>query len=73
MNFYKIALVSFSVLVSFSAYASSNNSMENRIRALQEDIRVLQREAYRAKGDGANPTTAADISIRMSEIGRAHV
>lgn len=70
MKFQKIFVLSFSaMLFSSVSYAQQFGALEADVEALKEEVRVLQREAYRAKNDDAfGPVSGSDMAVRVGEI-----
>lgn len=70
MKYSKIMVVSFAAfLCSSTAYAQQFGALEAEVEALREDVKVLQREAYRAKNDNAlAPGSPADAALKIGEL-----
>lgn len=57
------------VMFSLPAKAQQFGALEADIEALKEDVRALQREAYRNKNDNVlAPSSPADMALRMGEF-----
>lgn len=70
MKFSKIMVLSFSCLL-LSSVANAQQyggSLKDEVAALREDIQILQRDAYRSKGDGNAPTSSGDVAMRVGEF-----
>ena len=70
MKISKIFFLSFSVaLLCSTAQAQQFGALEADIEALKEDVRVLQRNAYRAQNDdGFSPVSSSDMAVRVGEM-----
>lgn len=63
------ALMSGIAVFSVPAYAQQFGVLEAEVEALKEDVRALQRDAYRTKNDNAlAPSSPADMALRMGEF-----
>lgn len=70
MKFSKIMVLSFSyLLLSGVVHAQQyGSSLKDEVAALREDVQILQRDAYRSKGDGNAPTSSGDVAMRVGEF-----
>ena len=63
------ALMSGIAVFSVPAYAQQFGVLEAEVEALKEDVRALQRDAYRTKNDNVlAPSSPADMALRMGEF-----
>lgn len=70
MKISKILVLSFSAaLLCSTARAQQFGALEAEIDALKEDVRALQRDAYRMKNDDAfGPLSSSDMAVRVGEM-----
>ncbi len=70
MKFSKLIVLSFSAcLLSSVAQAQQFGALEADIEALKEDVRALQRNAYRAQNDDfSGPVSGSDMAMRVGEM-----
>ncbi len=70
MKISKILFLSFSLsLLCSTAQAQQFGALEADVEALKEEVRVLQRDAYRMKNDGDfGPVSSSDMALRVGEM-----
>ena len=70
MKFSKVVVLSFSAfLLCSAANAQQFGALEAEVEALKEDMRALQRDAYRMKNDDAyGPVSSSDMALRVGEM-----
>lgn len=70
MKISKILFLSFSVaLLCSTAQAQQFGALEADVEALKEDVRALQRNAYRAQNDDFyGPVSSSDMAVRVGEM-----
>ena len=70
MKFSKIFVLSLSAyLLCSTAQAQQFGALEADVEALKEDVRALQRNAYRAQNDDfSGPVSGSDMAVRVGEM-----
>lgn len=70
MQFSRILVISFlTILFVAPAQAQQFGALEVEVEALREDVKVLQRDAYRSKSENSlAPSSGSDMALRMGEF-----